>query len=82
MHDLLETFFTLLTKVAEFRKNDSCAPCFDTNFEQQDSCARCFGQVLAFLQKSPNSSKMLVAQSVLTPSLSNWTVAHGVLDKF
>ena len=39
--------FSFLTKVANFKKNASCAECFDGNFKQQDSCARCLGQVLA-----------------------------------
>ena len=76
------TSFSLLTKVAKFKKNDSCAQCFDANFGQQDSCAQCFGQVLAFYQKTPSSSKSTTAQSVLTPIWSNRTAAHVVLDKF
>ena len=41
------TSFSLLRKVAKFKKNDSCAESFDANFKQRDSCERCFGQVLA-----------------------------------
>ena len=76
------TSFSLLTKFAKFKKNDSCALCFDANFKQKDSCAGCFGQVLACYQKTPSSSNSTVAQSVLTPIASNRTVAHGLLDKF
>ena len=39
--------FSFLTKVANFKENNSCAECFNGNFKQQDSCARCLGQVLA-----------------------------------
>ena len=42
VHGLLDKFFTLLTKVAEFKKNERCAQCFDANFKQQDSCAQSF----------------------------------------
>ena len=75
------TSFSLLTKVAKFKKNDSCAQCFDATFGQQDSCGRCFGQLLARYRKTPSSSKSKVAQSVLTPISINWTVAHVVLNK-
>ena len=42
------TGFIFLTKVANLERNDSCAECFDANFEEQNSFARGFGQVLAF----------------------------------
>ena len=42
------TSFSFLTIVANVYKNDSCAECFEANFEQQDSCARSFGQVLNY----------------------------------
>ena len=45
---LFLTILSFLTKVANFKENDSCPVCFDTIFEQQDSCTRCFAQVLAF----------------------------------
>ena len=80
-HSLLASF-SLLTKVAKFRKNDSCAEYFDANFEQQNSCAQSLWQVLASYHKTPSSSKSTVAQSVLTPTSSIRTVAHGLLDKF
>ena len=76
------TSFSFSTIVANFKKNDSCGECFDANFEQQNSCARCFGKVLHCQQKTPTSSKPLVAQSLYTQISSNTTVAHGVLDKF
>ena len=75
------TSFNLLTKVANFKKIDSCAECFDANFKKQDSCARSLGQVLAIEQKSPIWSKTTVVQSVLTLISSNKTVAHFVLHK-
>ena len=76
------TSFSLLTKVPKFKKNDSCAQCFDATFGQQDSCARCFGQVLACHQNTPSSRKCNVAQGVLTPISGDRTVAHSVLDEF
>ena len=45
---LFLTILSFLTKVANFKENDSCPVCFDAIFEQQDSCTRCFAQVLAF----------------------------------
>ena len=33
------TSFSFLTKVTTFKQHDSCAECFDANFEQQESCA-------------------------------------------
>ena len=78
---MFQTSFSFLTKVANFKQNDSCAECFDANFEQQDSCARCFAKIFAFKQKSPISSKTTVAHSVLTLISSNRKVAHGVFDK-
>ena len=68
LRTVFSTSFSLLTTVAKFKKNDSCARCFGANFGQQDSCTQCFGQVLAFYQKTTSSSK--------------WTIAHGVLDNF
>ena len=76
------TSYRLLTKDAKFEQIDSDAECFKANFEQQDSCTQCFAQGLAFLEKSPISRTTTVAQSVLTPILSNRTVAHCLLDKF
>ena len=75
------TSFSLLTKFAKFKKNDSCAECFDANFKQKDICARFLRQVLAIEQKSPIWSKTKYAQSVLTSISSNKTVAHFVLHK-
>ena len=51
------TSFSLLTKVTNFKHNDSFGECFDANFEQQECCARCLGQILAFKQKGPFSRK-------------------------
>ena len=82
LRTVFSTSFSLLTKVAKFKKNDSCAQCFDATFGQQDSCGRCFGQVLACYQKTPSSSKSKVELSVLTSISSNRTVAHGLFDKF
>ena len=79
-HDVLDKF-QLLNKVASFKQKDSCAESFDANFNQLHSCTRCFRQVLDFQQKCPISSKMLTAQSVLTQSFSNRTVAQGLLNK-
>ena len=76
------TSFSFLTKDANFRHIDSCAEPFDANFEHQDSSAQCFAQGLAFLEKLPISRTKTVSQSVLTPSLSNRTVPHGLLGKF
>ena len=45
---LFLTILSFLTKVANFKENDSCPVCFDAIFKQQDSCTRCFAQVLAF----------------------------------
>ena len=45
---LFLTILSFLTKVANFKENDSCPVCFDAIFEQQASCTRCFAQVLAF----------------------------------
>ena len=45
---LFLTILSFLTKVANFKENDSCPVCFDAIFEQQDSSTRCFAQVLAF----------------------------------
>ena len=70
---------SFLTKVTNFKHNDSCAECFDANFEQQECCARCFEQLLAFEQKWSISKEKTVAQSVSTPISSNRTVWHGVL---
>ena len=81
LRTFFSTSFSLLTKVAKFKKNDSCAQCFDATFGQQNSSARSFGQVLACYQKKPSSSKSIVAQSVLTPISSNRTVAHGLYFK-
>ena len=36
------TRFRFLTKLTNFRQNDSCADFSDANLEQQDSCARYF----------------------------------------
>ena len=44
LHAVLLRTFSFLTKVANFKQNDSCAEYYDPNFEQQDSCARCFSQ--------------------------------------
>ena len=74
--------FIFLTKGAKCKQNDSCAQCFDANLKRQDSWARCFGQVIACYKNTPSSSRTKVVQSVLTPILMNWTVAHGVLKKF
>ena len=71
-----------LTKFANFKENKSYAECFEASVNQLNSCACCFKQALAFQQKSPISSKTLVAQTVLTPISSRWTVAHVVLDQF
>ena len=68
-------------KVADFKNNDSCAECFDANFEQQDSCARWFAQGLSFKKKSPISRTRTVAQSVLTPISSKRIVVHGTSHK-
>ena len=76
------TSFSVLTKDAKLKEIDSCAECFNANFKPQDCCARSLRQVLAYLQKSPNSIKTTVAQGVLKRILSNRTVAHGLLDKF
>ena len=76
------TSFSLLTKVTNFKHNDSFAECFDSNFQQQGCCARCLGQPLALKQKGPILNKKTVAQGFLTPISSNRTVAHGVLNKF
>ena len=81
LRTVFSTSFSLLTKVAKFKKNDSCAQCFDATFGKQDSCAPSFRQVLACYQKKPSSRKSIVAQSVLTPIWSNRTAANGVFDK-
>ena len=73
--------FSFLTNVANFKRNECCAQCFDANFNQLDSCARCFAQGLAFLEKSPISRTTTVSQSVLTPILRNRIVAQGVLHQ-
>ena len=49
--------FSVLTKVANFKQNLSCAECLDPVFKQHDSCALCFGQVLDF-----NNSRKLQAK--------------------
>ena len=74
--------FSFLSKVANFKQNESCAQCYDANFNQLDSCIRCFAQGLAFLEKSPISRTTTVSQSVLTPIWRERTVAHGVWDMF
>ena len=79
---VFKTTLSLLTKFPKFKKNDSCAECFDANFQQQDSCARCFGQVFDCYQKTQSSSKSKVAQSVLTQIMSNRTVAHSLFEEF
>ena len=66
MRSLFWTSFCFLTKVANFKPNDSCPECFDANFKRKDSFARSFGQVLARYQKTQSSTKSTVAQSVLT----------------
>ena len=63
------------------KQNDSCAECFDANFQQKESCTRSFSQALAFKQYGPILRKTTVAQSVLTPVLSNSKNAHGVFPK-
>ena len=73
--------FSFLTKVANFKQNESCAQCFDANFNQLDSCARCFAQGLAFLEKSPISRTTTVSQSVFDPNFKNRTVVQGVLHQ-
>ena len=65
---VFKTTLSLLTKVAKFKK--------------KDSCARCFGQVFDCYQKTQSSSESKVAQSVLTAISSNRTFAHSLLDKF
>ena len=66
MRSLFRTSFCFLTKVANFKPNDSCPECFDANFKQKDSFARSFGQVLARYQKTQSSTKSTAAQRVLT----------------
>ena len=62
-------------------KKDSCAVCFDANFEQHDSCARCFTQALPSEKYGPIWSKTTVAQSDLRPISSNSTCFLQVLSK-
>ena len=81
LRTVFKTSFSLLTKVAKFRQNDSFVEFFDANLKRQDSWARCFKQVIACYQNT-SSSRTKFAQSVLTPVLMNWSVAHGVLKKF
>ena len=82
VHGLFFTGFGFLTIRVSLKQNDSCAECFDANFEQQHSCARCFGQVLAFKEMSAISSKTTVAQCYLGPISSNRKVLHGVFYRF
>ena len=90
------TSFSMLSKDAKLKQIGSCAKCFDATFGRQDSCAESFdanfeqqdrgtqsvGQFLACYQKTANSSKSTVAQSVLTPISSIRTVGHCLLGKF
>ncbi len=62
--------------MADFKDNDSCAECFDANFEHLDSCARRFAQPLAFCKKSSISRPTTVAQSVSTQISSKATIAR------
>ena len=82
---LVSAFFTcfgFLTIRVNLKQNDSCAECFDANFEQQDNFGRCFGQVLALEEMSPISSKTTVSKCDLGPISTKRTVAHDVLEKF
>ena len=76
------TSFSMLSKDAKLKQIGSCAKCFDSTFGRQDSCAQSVGQFLACYQKTANSSKSTVAQSVLTPISSIRTVGHCLLGKF
>ena len=44
---LFLTILSFLTSVANFKQNDSCAECFDANFEQKERCSWSFSQTLA-----------------------------------
>ena len=48
-------FRLLLTKEAHFKRNQSCAQCFDANFKQNHSYAECFPQLLS---KTDNRSSL------------------------
>ena len=75
------TRFSSLTRRANLRQNDVCAVWFGATFEHRESCSRRFSQALAFQQYGLIWSKTTVAQSVLTQSLSNRTIAHAVLHR-
>ena len=42
-HGVLDNF-QILTEVANLKQNESCAECFDVNFDKLDSCTRCLCQ--------------------------------------
>ena len=74
------TSFSLLTKDANFKQIDSCAV-FWRQFRATGQLRTVFWTRFSFLTKVTKFKKKTVAQSVLTPILSNRTVAHCVLDK-
>ena len=72
---------SFLTKDANSKQNDTCAECFDANFEPKESCARSFSQALASWQYGPIWSKTTVPQCDLGPISSNRKVVHGVFHR-
>ena len=78
---LFLTILSFLTKVANFKENDSCPVCFDANFAQNESCARSFSQALASKQYGPIWKKTAFAQFDLMRISRNRKVVPGVFHR-
>ena len=78
------TIFSFLTQATNFKPNDTCAKCFDTNFQQLDSCAQRFARVLGLKQYGLRVTHIRdirhVQEAVRNcPLAQNWR--HNILGK-